>query len=96
MQTMQHQQQGNAITIDLNGNDSLPMTKAGAPSVLRSHAVMMRGKITDRLFSQEQVAQIKATGQWITKNDRDWTVRKSAAPWKLVSPEEMREILKTA
>lgn len=57
---------------------------------------MMRGEITHRIFSQDQVAQIKATGQWITKNDRDWTTRQKVTAWKLVSPSEMQEILKLA
>ncbi len=93
MKTVQHKQHGHSIAIDMNGNDSLPMTKTGTPRILRSHAVKMRGEITHRIFSQDQVKQIQATGQWITKNDRDWAGRKNPTPWKLASPDEMQEIL---
>jgi len=93
MKTIQHNQHGNEIAIDLNGNNSLPMTKTGKPCILRSHAVMMRGEISHRIFSQDQVAKIQTTGQWITKNDRDWAGRSKGTPRKLVSPDEMQEIL---
>ena len=93
IKTVQHYQQCKRITIDLNNNDDLPMTKAGKPAMLRSHAVRCHGQILHRLFSQQQVAQIKKTGQWITINDRDWISRVTETAWILVSPEEMEIIL---
>ena len=93
IKSVQHYQQGNEVTIDLNNNDDLPRTKAGKPTMLRSHAVRFHGQIHHRLFSQQQVAQIKKTGQWITINDQNWISRVTEKAWMLVSPDEMEIIL---
>jgi len=92
--TTQYTQHGNTVDVDLNGNSGIPTTKSGKPQVLRSHAVYLDGEITHRLFTQGQVKEIKDTGQWITKNDRDWASRHNPKPWILVDPLEMIEILR--
>lgn len=89
-------QSNREIAIDLNGNTSTPKTKAGKPAVLRYHAVKLNGEMVFRLFSQNQIAAVKKTGQWFSANDRDWEYRTTlggGSTPELVSPSELKEIL---
>lgn len=87
-----------SIEVDLNGASEIPTTKSGKQCVLRSHCIKMEGTkygFESRLFTQPQVAAVKATGKWITHNDRDWAGRECSEPPKLVSAEELADYIKS-
>ena len=89
-----HSQSGHSFTVDLNGNESLPVTRSGKVAVLRSHQIYVEHvRLTNRILTQDQVKQVKQSGGYISQSDRDWAYRNRGRTVVLISPDELTTLV---